>query len=1050
MVNVRRPARNLAVVARGYIDPVARHTSAPPPDGGTAPGDPGATPDASSGTTSGAPSAAPDGVLDVEDRDAAPDHDVSAVLRITPFRRLWLALGLSSFGDWLGLLATAALAKNLATGSYTAENFAIAGVFILRLAPAVVLGPLAGALADKLNRRWTLVLGDLLRFVLFASIPLVGTLTWLYVATVLIEIVALFWMPAKDATVPNLVPRKRLEAANQISLVATYGSAPLAALVYSGLALLTGVLDNWFSSLAANPVDLALWFNALTFLVSGLVIWRLEIPPRKVPSGGSANVLALILDGWKYVGSTPVVRGLVLGMLGAFAAAGFVIGLAQSFVTDLGAGQPGFGVLFGAVFVGLALGMWTGPRLLVDFSRRRLFGVALTMAGVFLVLLAAVPNIVMATLFTTALGACGGIAWVTGYTLLGLEVDDEVRGRTFGFLQSAARVVLVLVLAAGPALAAPIGKHTFQFTQYFQLTYNGPAWVFLFAGVLAVVMGVTSFRQMDDRRGTKLVTDLRRAWAARAEGPRPARRTAPGYFVAFEGGDGAGKSTQAKLLGAWLRDDEGHEVVLTREPGATPVGVRLRDVLLGHEHTVGPRAEALLFAADRAHHVATVVRPALERGAVVVTDRYVDSSVAYQGAGRALDPDDVARLSRWATDGLVPDLTILLDLPPQISKVRRRRDAERSEGDDAIEVESDAFHERVRERFLDLARREPHRYLVLDASEDRADLQAAIRARLVTALPVSARKRAELTAKLTDEEQQRARNAAAEAEVLRLDRELRGRQRDESIALADRARRLREEAEQAVRDEQPAGAPARAVPPTEALPTAQPAPPAPSTPSAAGPGAAGGAAEGLGSWPPLGGPTVPKTPPPTAFRAPAGPPSAAPAPGPAAPSSGSSSGPSPAPASRPSRPAAPPPTDVLPATPGDAAHPGPAVPRLSGSPSQPGAPDAVTAVVHALPTVEISAADLALARGTTPPPAPSTSEPSAPASAQSSAAEPLSRRRRKESAAVPAVAGRFLRRLRGDGDDAARPAPPTAAIDLRDEVFGDDDRDDREDGGGHR
>src|ERR687883_433002 len=189
-----------------------------------------------------------------------------------------LSLGGSSFGDGLGLLATAALAKNLASGSYTAENFAIAGVFILRLLPAVLLGPLAGAVADRLDRRWTLVLGDVLRFALFATIPIVGTLTWLYIATVLIECVALFWMPAKDATVPNLVPPRRLEAANQISLVATYGTAPVAALVYAGLALVTGTIHDLAPWVPLDPIIVAIYLNALTFLVSGLVIWRLEIP----------------------------------------------------------------------------------------------------------------------------------------------------------------------------------------------------------------------------------------------------------------------------------------------------------------------------------------------------------------------------------------------------------------------------------------------------------------------------------------------------------------------------------------------------------------------------------------------------------------------------------------------------------------------------------------------------------------------------------------------------------------------------------------------------
>jgi dTMP kinase len=742
---------------------------------------------------------------DVEDPGPdLPDHDIGAVLKITPFRRLWMALALSSFGDWLGLLATAAMAKNLASGSYTAENFAIAGVFILRLAPAVLLGPLAGALADRIDRRWTLVFGDLFRFVLFASIPLVGTLPWLYVATLLIECFALFWMPAKDATVPNLVPRKRLEAANQISLVATYGTAPIAALVFSGLALL-GELIGHFAALPAqvNPVTVALWFNAITFLVSGLTIWNLDIPPRSGPAARQqAGVIRLILDGWRFVGSTPVVRGLVLGMLGAFAAAGFVIGLAQTFVQDLGAGQAGFGVLFGAVFVGLAGGMWSGPRLLVDFSRRRLFGLALATAGGSLMLLALVPDIVLATLCTAVVGACGGVAWVTGYTLLGLEVDDEVRGRTFAFLQSAARVVLVLVLALGPALAAPIGTHTVRLVRGWTVSYNGAAFVFLLSGVLALAMGVTSFRQMDDRVGTPLRKDLLRAWSGLRDRPVAAvGRPYEGILVAFEGGDGAGKSTQVRLLTRWLEQDLGHEVVVTREPGATWLGRHLRELLLGQGEPVDPRTEALLFAADRAHHVETVIRPALERGAVVVTDRYVDSSIAYQGAGRDLDADEIARLSRWATAGLVPDLTVLLDLPPEISRVRRAADAERA-GDDRLESLPEDFHGRVRQRFLDLARREPHRYLVLDGSDPREQLQEAVRLRVRDLVPISAARRADLESKLTEEERARQRRASAEAEVRRLDAELRGRSQDEARARQEGRRQAREDVERQLRAEE--------------------------------------------------------------------------------------------------------------------------------------------------------------------------------------------------------------------------------------------------------
>ncbi len=195
-----------------------------------------------------------------------------------------------------------------------------------------------------------------------------------------------------------------------------------------------------------------------------------------------------------------------------------------------------------------------------------------------------------------------------------------------------------------------------------------------------------------------------------------------GLFLAFEGGEGAGKTTQAALLAGWLCE-VGREVVLTREPGGTPLGARVRDIVLDVASAgLAPRAEALLYAADRAHHVATVVRPALERGAVVLTDRYSDSSVAYQGAGRVLSAEDVAWISTWATEGLRPALTVLLDVDPQVGLRRFNEPADR------LESEPLEFHHRVRQRFLDLAAAAPERYLVLPASDPAEALAARIRA----------------------------------------------------------------------------------------------------------------------------------------------------------------------------------------------------------------------------------------------------------------------------------------------------------------------------------
>ncbi|GAA3644002.1 hypothetical protein GCM10022200_30020 [Microbacterium awajiense] len=199
-----------------------------------------------------------------------------------------------------------------------------------------------------------------------------------------------------------------------------------------------------------------------------------------------------------------------------------------------------------------------------------------------------------------------------------------------------------------------------------------------------------------------------------------------GLFVTFEGGDGTGKTTQAGLLDAWLRE-QGRTVVRTREPGGTEVGVLVRDIVLHHRGEVSARAEALLYAADRAQHVDTVVRPALERGDVVIQDRYLDSSVAYQGAGRVLGAGEVRDLSLWATAGLLPHLTVLLDLDP--AAARRRLDAA-DKPFDRLESEASAFHERVRTAFLALAEADPGRFLVLDAAQDASVLAADIRARV--------------------------------------------------------------------------------------------------------------------------------------------------------------------------------------------------------------------------------------------------------------------------------------------------------------------------------
>ena len=642
---------------------------------------------------------------------ASTGPESRSVLAIPAFRKLWNSMAFSSFGDWLGLLATTAMAQELSNGDYSKANFAIAGVFIVRLLPAVILGPIAGVIADRFDRRRLMVFCDIFRFGLYLSIPIVGNYFWLYTATILVECFTLFWSPAKEATVPNMVPKNKLESANQVSLLAAYGTAPVAAIVFSLLALVSTAISKFLPAGYSSTADIALYIDAISFLYTAWIVFQL----REIPKGAASkatvneNIGKSLFEGFKFVSGSKVIKGLIFGMLGAFFAAGAVIGLARTFVGDLNAGDAAYGILFGAVFTGLALGISLGPKVFAQFSKRRIFGAALTISSFFLILLALITNLVLAIFITIILGAFAGVSWVSGFTMLGLEVADEVRGRTFAFVQSLIRISLVLVLAISPVIAAAIGRHTFKF-ENFEVTYNGAAFTMLAAGIIGVTVGIISYRTMRDRPTVSLWSDIVAASRGELGGITGASHS--GVFISFEGGEGSGKSTQTQLLKTFL-EGKGEKVLLSREPGGTPLGKKLRDILLDNQTgNISPRSEALMYAADRAHHVYSLIRPALAAGEIVITDRYLDSSVAYQGAGRILQPSEVARISRWATENLAPNLTIVMDIPAEIGLARLQ-------SLDRLEAEPLAFHERIRQEFLNIASSDPERYFVVDATQDK-------------------------------------------------------------------------------------------------------------------------------------------------------------------------------------------------------------------------------------------------------------------------------------------------------------------------------------------
>lgn len=662
--------------------------------------------------------------------------DLKTVLKIRPFRRLWTVLGLASFGDWLALFATAGFAQSLFDDP-AAKGAAFSGAIVLRLLPSLILGPVAGIFADRFDRRKTMAACDTARFVLIASVPTVYlvtdstaiTVAWLAIAQLLIEGAVLIWSPAKEAAVPNLLPPQQYEVANQLSLATTYGIAPpLAFAVLAGLERGTNVwahLGPW-----AEPMVLALYLTAAMFAILAVTVYFFipQISGRYgTVKAKAGSMWADFVEGWTYLRGRERVRGLVLGMLGAFSGAGILIGVGTFYAAHIGAGDAAFYLLATFLFIGLGLGIALGPKLVRELSRLRWFGMSIVLAGAGLAVDALAPWLWVALLGSVVIGLGAGMAFLAGITLLQREVEDDIRGRMFAFIAVSARVILMVSMTAAAPLAGwqAISRLDLGFTA----VDVSMARVLLFAAAALVAwLGVVAFRRMDDKPGVPVLADL---WGSLRGRPLSAGvpTESKGFFVVFEGGEGAGKSTQSLKLVAWLKL-RGYEAVLTREPGATDIGMRIRTLLLdatpqseGGDAAPTPRAEALLYAADRAQHVDKVVRPALRRGAVVVSDRYVDSSIAYQGSGRSLGRNEIAWVSKWATGGLEPDLTVVLDIAPENGLQRAKAGGE----GDRIEQEELRFHERVRRTFLDLADKDPKRYLVVPADGAPDEIAAVVR-----------------------------------------------------------------------------------------------------------------------------------------------------------------------------------------------------------------------------------------------------------------------------------------------------------------------------------
>jgi dTMP kinase len=632
---------------------------------------------------------------------------VRSVLAIPAFRRLWMVTSVAGICDWMSLLALSALATQLTSG-YQAQSFALGGVVATKLLPSLVLGPLAGALADKFDRRAVMVVSDLLRFVLFVSIPLVGSLWWLFVATFLIEFCAMFWIPAKDAAVPNLLRRPdQVETASQLALVMTYGVSVITA---SGL---FAVLSRGGAMLGFSAIDVvyvALLASGVAYLALAATVWfRIpEISGRAAERRAVApGVLTLIRDGASFVVRTPLVRGLVTGIIGAFTAGGIVVGSATLYAAGLGGGNAAYGVLFASVFIGLALGMGAAPRMARRIPHNRLFGAAIVAAGLALVLVAIAPHLFLAIAAVMLVGGFAGIAFLTGLTIIGSQVADDIRGRVNAFVQSIVRLTLLGSLALVPLI---VGLVATRDVDLFGLVFvvDGTRVVMLFGGLVAAGVGMLAYRQMDDRRTEPMLPDLLAALR------RGEPREGAGVLIAVEGAPAEETAAQAARLAARLRA-EGHTVVEPEGDERERWQAATREAALS-----GTRATALAAAAVRADQVERVIRPALAGGAIVVVERFLASPLAQYGV-TALDPRELENLAAWATGRLRPDVSVLLDRAPTGAAPPSGIAGEQ--------------HLRVQRLLTHMAAAEPHHYVVVDADGTPEEVAERIHAGVAGMLP---------------------------------------------------------------------------------------------------------------------------------------------------------------------------------------------------------------------------------------------------------------------------------------------------------------------------
>jgi dTMP kinase len=423
------------------------------------------------------------------------------------FFRLWLAQVVSALGDWLGFLAVIILASRIGAGS---EAASVGFVMIARILPAFFLAPVAGVLVDRLDRKKVMVACDLGRAAVVATLPFVDTVLGLVVASLILEIGTLMWSPAKEASVPNLVPPEYLTTANSLSLAAAYGTFPIASAIFAVLA----TAADWLGGFHALDVlrvneeaSLAFYVDVATFLASAAMISTLALPKRPArdrTAGGRvdwAQTFHELKEGWHFIFINPVVRAVNVGLATGLIGGGMLVPLGVVFSQEvLGAGAAGYGLFITALGFGVAVGVLGVSVLQRRLPKAQTFTCSLFVAAVALFLAASQSSLTPAALLVAVIGVCAGSVYVLGFTLLHENVEDAFRGRIFSALYSLVRLCLLLAFAVGPFLSELLGRLSSRhldshiklfgfdvFVPGVRITLWLAAFIILAAGVLALM-----------------------------------------------------------------------------------------------------------------------------------------------------------------------------------------------------------------------------------------------------------------------------------------------------------------------------------------------------------------------------------------------------------------------------------------------------------------------------------------------------------------------------------------------------------------------------------